>query len=178
MGGIAVDPASGDVFASMVYEDTASVEDPKPHYAKVVRLHSLDGGRTAATQATILDISGEPSGPSHQISNLTITPGGRLLIHNGDGLVPDTALDLDSARGKILRTTLAGEPIDSNPFFNPSDGIDTRDYIYAYGLRNPFGGAWRGSTGREYVVENGPSVDRLARVVRGRSYGFDGSDET
>ena len=60
VAGLALDPASGDLFASMVYEDTASAAVPKPHYSKVVRFHSTDGGRTAATQATVKDFFGEP----------------------------------------------------------------------------------------------------------------------
>ena len=43
---------TGDVIASMVYEDTSSAATPKPHYPTVVRFHSDDGGRTAASQTT------------------------------------------------------------------------------------------------------------------------------
>ena len=44
------------------------------------------------------------------------------------------------------------------------------------GLRNPFGGAWRAADGAQWEVENGPSVDRLAKVVAGRNYLWDGTD--
>jgi len=176
--GIVVDPASGDVFADMVYEDTNSTADPKPHYAKVVRFHSNDGGLTAATETTVLDMFGDLEGSSHQVSNLTIGPDGKLYVHNGDGLIPSTALDLNSFRGKILRMNFDGSPVSVNPFYNPSDGITAHDYIFAYGFRNPFGGAWRAADGSHYEVENGPSVDRFAKVVSGRNYGFDGSDSS
>lgn len=176
VAGIAVDPASGDVFASMVYEDTASTEVPKPHYAKVDRFHSTDGGRTAATRTTILDMPNDPTGQSHQISNLTIGPDGRLYIHNGDGFDPVAARDLDSFRGKVLRAELNGAPVPGNPFYDAADGIGARDYVFASGFRNPFGGAWRAANGRHYSLENGPKVDRLARVVAGRDYGWDGTD--
>ena len=51
-----------------------------------------------------------------------------------------------------------------------------RDYVFAYGLRNPFGGAWRASDGKHYEVENGPSVDRLAQMNRGVNYGWNNTD--
>jgi hypothetical protein len=64
----------------------------------------------------------------------------------------------------------------SNPFFSAADGISARDYVWAYGLRNPFGGAWRALDQSHYFVENGPSVDRFARAASGRNFAYDGSD--
>ncbi|HET8862732.1 MAG TPA: PQQ-dependent sugar dehydrogenase [Solirubrobacterales bacterium] len=168
--GLVVDPASGDVFAAMVYEDTSWPTDPKPHYAKVVRFHSHDGGLVAGGQETVLDMAGDRQGASRQISNLSIGPDGYLYVHNGDGGVLSSAQNLDDWRGKILRMTLGGEPVPTNPFYDPGDGIGARDYVYAYGFRNPFGGAWRAANGSHYEVENGPAVDRLARVDPGVNY--------
>src|SRR5690606_5874568 len=118
----------------------------------------------------------ETQGQSHQISNISIGPDGLLYVHNGDGFDSSTALDLNQYRGKILRMNLDGSPATNNPFYNPGDGITARDYIFAYGFRNPFGGAWRASDGEHYSVENGPSRDRLAQVNEGVSYGWNGSD--
>ncbi|HKG34918.1 MAG TPA: PQQ-dependent sugar dehydrogenase [Solirubrobacterales bacterium] len=171
--GLAVDPASGDVLASMLY---ASPSDPAAHYPKVVRLHSADGGVSAASRATILDMAGETQGPSHQVSNLSFGPDGKLYVHVGDGFVPQTAQDLSSFRGKILRVNVDGTAPADNPLYDASDGITARDYVLAYGLRNPFGGAWRAANGAHYEVENGPAVDRLVRVDPGVNYGYDGSD--
>jgi glucose/arabinose dehydrogenase len=171
--GITVDPASGDVFASMVYQSGASGQ---PHYPKVVRFHSDDGGKTAATRTTILDMFGEVQGASHQVSNLTIGPDGRLYVHNGDGFDSTTAQNLNSFRGKVLRMNLYGSAASNNRFYDASDGITARDYVFAYGFRNPFGGAWRAADSGHYAVENGPSVDRLARVVAGQNYGWDGTN--
>ena len=108
VGGMAIDPVSGDLFASMVYEDTASTANPKPHYSKVMRYHSTDGGMTAATQTVVKDFFGEPTEHSHQISNTTIGPDGKLYVHQGDGFDFTTALNLNSYRGKILRMNLDG----------------------------------------------------------------------
>lgn len=176
VSGIVVDPVSGDVFASMLYDSAPS---SGPHYPKVVRFHSNDGGRTAATQTTILDMVGEEQGQSHFISNLTIGPDGKLYVHMGDGFFTAMALNLDSFRGKILRMNLDGTAATDNPFYNASNGINSRDYIFAYGFRNPFGGCWRALDGKHYEIENGNSLnDRFAKVLPGVSYGWDGTDSS
>ncbi|HEX2267281.1 MAG TPA: hypothetical protein VHI97_03630 [Actinomycetota bacterium] len=69
MTGIVVDPATGDVFASMLYEAANGA-----HYPKVMRFHSNHSGSVAGSYRTILDMPGETQGQSHQISNLTIGP--------------------------------------------------------------------------------------------------------
>ena len=135
--GIVVDPASGDVFASLLYEDTASIESPKPHYPKVVRFESTDGGLTASSETTVLDMFGEKQGQSHQISTLTIGPDGYLYVHNGDGFSSSTAQNLDSFRGKVLRMALDGAALTDNPFYDAADGIAARDYVFSYGFRKP-----------------------------------------
>lgn len=172
--GICVDAPTGDVYASMLYSTNPS-NDSAPHYPKVVRFTSGDGGLTAATQTTILDMVGESQGQSHQISNLTIGPDGKLYVHMGDGFSVSTAQNLNSFRGKILRVNLDGSAPGDNPFYN-GPPITARDYVFALGFRNPFGGAWRTADGMHYEVENGPSRDRFAQVVAGRNYLWDGSD--
>ncbi|MDQ6631794.1 MAG: PQQ-dependent sugar dehydrogenase, partial [Verrucomicrobiota bacterium] len=176
--GIAIDPTNGDLFVSMLYEDTNSVANPKPHYPKVVRFQSNDGGLTAATQTIILNMFGETQGQSHQISNLSFGPDGKLYVHMGDGFDATKGQDTNSFRGKILRMNRDGSPATDNPFYNASNGITATDYIYAYGLRNPFGGAWRAADGFHYEVENGPNVDRFAKIVAGRNYLYTGSDSS
>ena len=174
--GIVVDPLTGDVFVTRVTA-TNPANPNGAHHPQVVRFTSNDGGRTAASSTVIRDMVGETQGQSHQISNLTIGPDdGLLYVHNGDGFDASTALNLDSYRGKILRMNLDGSAPTDNPFYNAGNGINARDYVYAYGLRNPFGGAWRAADGEHYEVENGPSTDRFARIIRGQSYGWNGTD--
>lgn len=168
--GLVVDPTNGDVIAAMLYDAGGQ------HYPKVVRFTSTDGGITASSVTTLLDMPGESQGQSHQISNLTFGPDGKLYVHNGDGFSTGTALNLESFRGKILRLEPDGSPVPDNPFYDAGNGITARDHIFAYGVRNPFGGAWRAADGLHYEVENGPSVDRFAQVVSGRNFGWTGSD--
>jgi glucose/arabinose dehydrogenase len=155
--GIVVEPVSGDVFASMVYEVGGYL------YGKVDRFHSTDGGHTAATQTTIF--SGVPAGPSHQIQALTIGPDGKLYVNTGDGLEPNEASNLADWRGKILRMNLDGSMPEDNPFPN--------SYVYASGFRNHFGAAWRPADGKLYISDNGPEYnDRLVKVNPGEDYGW------
>ncbi|MDA0947875.1 MAG: PQQ-dependent sugar dehydrogenase, partial [Planctomycetota bacterium] len=170
--GIDVDPNSGDVYASMLYNVGGT------RFPKVVRFTSVDGGRTAATQDTILDLAGEPQGQSHQISNLHFMPDGSLLVHNGDGFNASTGQNLNSARGKVLRILKNGSAYPLNPFFDPSDGLTDKDLVWSYGLRNPFGGDYRVSDGSQYCVENGPSVDRIIRIDGGVNYGWNGTNSS
>jgi glucose/arabinose dehydrogenase len=172
LAGIVVEPATGDLFVGLLRDSGG------PHFPRVLRLHSNDGGLTAATQTVVLDMPGEPQGQSHQISNLSIGPDGKLYVHMGDGFDASTGRNLASFRGKILRLELDGRPAADNPFHDARDGINARDHVWAYGLRNPFGGVWRPSTGVHYQVENGPSVDRLAAVTAGMNFGYDGTDQS
>lgn len=114
--------------------------------------------------------------PSHQISTLSIGPDGKLYVQIGDGNATPAAQDLTSVRGKILRVNLDGSAPTDNPFYNAADGITPTDLVFAYGFRNPFGGAWRSADGALWEVENGPNLDRLAKVVAGRNYLWDGTD--
>ena len=163
LAGIVVDPASGDVFAGASRRSPGVTDF---HFPRVIRLHSTDGGRTAATRTTILDFPNEPVGASHQISSLSIGPDGKLYVHIGDGQLTSPAQDMTSVRGKILRVNLDGSAPADNPFYYAADGLTATDLIYASGFRNPFGGAWRASDGALWEVENGPSIDRLGEGRR------------
>ena len=171
LAGLAVDPVTGDVFASLLNRG------PGGNEPRVVRFTSMDGGRTAASQITILFMPGEFQGQSHQISALEIV-GDKLYCHMGDGFNSGTAQNLNSYRGKILCMNLDGSAATTNPFYDASNGISARDYIFSYGVRNPFGGAWRASDGERYCVENGPTTDRFAKLVSGRNYRWNGSDSS
>jgi glucose/arabinose dehydrogenase len=178
--GIAVrrDPSNPEVYELYVgmLWDNGSPPGSAVHYPKVEKITSALGGLTLATRTVLLNMQPETQGQSHQISNISIGPDGKLYIHNGDGFDASKGQDLTSFRGKILRMNLDGTAPTDNPFYNVSNGITATDYVYAYGLRNPFGGAWRASDSKHYTVENGPSVDRMSQLVAGRNYLYDGSD--
>ena len=173
LGGIAVDPVSGDVFVTGVYWPDRTIWGLHP---RVLRLRASEDGLRAVAVETVIAFVDEAQAPSHQISNISFGPDGMLYVHVGDGAVHETAQDMTSIRGKILRLDRDGTPPPDNPFYDPAGGIDAADYVYALGLRNPFGGAWRAADQSLYSVENGPTTDRLAKIVAGRNYLWDGTD--
>ncbi len=172
--GICVQPGTGDVFASMLYQAPSN----GPVYGKVVRLRSSNGGVSATSQATVLDlgVTGEPQGAANPPSSVSFGPDGKLYVHVGDSASVPSAQDNASFRGKVLRLNPDGTAPSDNPFYSAVDGITATDYIQASGLRNAFGGAWRNTDGAHYMVEPGPSVDRISKLVRGRNYLWDGTD--
>src|SRR6185436_5291689 len=105
-------------------------------------------------------------------------PDGKLYVHVGDGAEHANAQNMATIRGKILRMNTDGTPPPDNPFYNAADGIGATDYIYALGMRNPFGGSWRAADQSLYSIENGPMTDRMAKIVAGRNYLWDGTDES
>lgn len=172
LAAIIVEPESGDLFATLVYDADPPNAVLRP---KVVRIRSSDGGLTASAVETVLAVDVFQA-PSHQISAVTLGPDRKLYVHIADGFKPELATDLTSPLGKILRINLDGSAPEDNPFYNASDGVGVTDFIYALGFRNPFGGSWRAADRSLYEVENGPATDRLAKVVAGRNYGWDGTD--
>jgi glucose/arabinose dehydrogenase len=174
VAGIVVEPTTGDLFVGMLYAVTTG--DPTQLRPKVVRMHSNDGGHTMATMTTLVTFPNEPQGQSHQISNITIGPDAKLYVHMGDGFDQTKGQDLTSARGKVLRLNFDGSSPADNPFYT---GANPRSQVWLYGLRNPFGGAWRYSDPsgpKHFTIENGPSNDRISMGVRGQNYLYDGSD--
>lgn len=169
--GLCIDEASGDLFAAMLYLGNDGLRHPR-----VQRFASSDGGLTASSATTILDLPDTVQGQSHQISNLQPLGDGTLLVHMGDGFQSLEAQNPKSYLGKILRIGLDGSVPTDNPFYDAADGIDAEDLTWALGVRNPFGGDLRDVDGLLYEVENGQSTDRIARVSPGINLNWLGSD--
>lgn len=171
LGGITIDPVSGDIIVTSVYQTDRESPWVSP---RVLRLQSDDGGYTAARVISLVEF-GDAQAPSHQISNVTFGPDDKLYVHVGSSF-SWVAQDLSTTDGKILRMNRDGSAPSDNPFYDAGDGINPKDYIFALGFRNPFGGAWRFADQSLYEVENGPATDRLAKVMAGRNYLWDGTD--
>jgi len=177
----AVDPNLYRLYVGMLWDNGAPPGGPN-HYPKVERLTSTAGGLALGSRTVLLNMQPETQGQSHQISNITIGPDGKLYVHMGDGFDASTGLNLDQYRGKVLRMNkdgspvATGDPAGANPFYNAGNGINARDYVWTYGHRNPFGGAWRVADGKHWIVENGNGIDRMVDLTAGASYGWSGSD--
>ena len=134
-----------------------------------------DNGRDQFNRIVILDYDGDrwtegkilldriPSAAYHHGGRLKIGPDNLLYITTGDATTPETAQDLTTLNGKILRMNLDGTIPNDNPFPN--------SYVYSYGHRNPQGLVWIGRT--LYASEHGQSAhDEVNQIKPGANYGW------
>ena len=80
---------------------------------------------------------------------------GTIMVQVGESQQAALSQDLDSPLGKILRVNPDGSIPTDNPFYDASDGLTWRDYIWSSGLRNPFAGDLHPTTGQYFVADVG-----------------------
>lgn len=171
MAGICLDSEHGYVFVSFVYHD----QDGQLRN-NIARFETVPGTFSTAPRGMIAftDIfAAHPSAQSHQIGPMAIHER-HLYVGVGDARAAILSRNIESPMGKILRMTLDGKPVPDNPFYQNDDVKIAANFVWAYGLRNPFSLAFAGS--RLFVADNGPGVDRFVEVVRNADYLYDGSD--
>ncbi|GBC70430.1 Aldose sugar dehydrogenase YliI [Candidatus Calditenuaceae archaeon HR02] len=112
-----------------------------------------------------------PAAPVHDGGRVKTGPDARLYITTGDAANPESAQDLNSTAGKILRIGIDGSIPSDNPFKDSP--------IYSYGHRNPQGISWRRGGEQLFATEHGPSGemglvanDEVNRIVPGGNYGW------
>lgn len=179
LAGICLDPENGYVFVTFVYQDRDMVLRNN-----VARFDTVPGtfSLKPVSMTAFTDIfSKEGSSPSHQIGPCQVSDGS-LFVAVGDGfdfifleeIDYKRSQNPDSLLGKILRMTLDGKPVRSNPYYVDDDITKARNYVWAVGFRNPFG--LKIVDGRVFAADNGPAVDRFIEVRKGENYLWDGSD--
>jgi len=135
-------------------------------YNKVVRYTEKDN---ALTDEIIL-VDKIPGAAWHDGGRLKFGPDEKLYITTGDAGNADSAQDLNSLSGKILRINSDGTIPSDNPF---SDSL-----IFSYGHRNPQGIDWDPVTGKLVISEHGPSGERgfahdeINVIEPGKNYGW------
>lgn len=173
--GVAVDPATGDLYVTTIYRQGDEL------FNKIVRLESDDGGRTAARVVDLLRMEGEATGTSHQIHGVIVGHDGMLYVAVGDGWNDNfRAADDAFFAGKVLRLRPDGRAPEDNPHFDRANPNAPVSYQWAKGLRNVFALAQRPGDDAVYLAENGVSIDRLLRVEAGDDHAYpfeDGSPE-
>ena len=93
-----------------------------------------------------------------------------IYISIGDRGRMESAQDLASHAGTIIRLNHDGTVPTDNPFVDNPDALDE---IYAYGVRNPQGLIWRSDRGELWSHEHGPQGGDEVNVIRaGRNYGW------
>jgi glucose/arabinose dehydrogenase len=171
MAGIALDPAHGYVFVSLAYHDRHRVLRNN-----IVRFQSEPGVFSLQSKGAIAftDLFDEGIAAITHQAGAMIVDGNTLLVGVGDGGQHFKSQQLTSILGKVLRMTLEGKPLPDNPFYEDDDVNTPANYVWAYGLRNPFGLSL--VNGRLFASENGFDMDRFLEIRRGVNYGWDGTD--
>lgn len=108
--------------------------------------------------------------PNHWGSRLVFRPDGTLFVTVGDRYVRrDSAQDLSTTIGKIVRITVDGAAPPDNPFVGRAGALPE---IWSYGHRNVQAAALD-ARGELWTVEHGPrGGDELNNPQPGRNYGW------
>ena len=180
LAGICLDPSKGYVCVTFTYQDEKGILRNN-----IIRFDSVPGtfslkpvSRTAFTEI----FADEYTSPSHQIGGCQIE-NGLVYVGVGDGHIPgglhkdvySGSQNIDTLQGKIIRMTTDGKPVEDNPYYVDDDAAKARNFVWATGLRNPFG--IKTASGRMYAADNGAgSMDRFLEINRGENYLWDGTE--
>jgi quinoprotein glucose dehydrogenase len=137
---------------------------------RVSRFREAAGRGTA--EEVVIDAL--PGALNHNGGRIIFGPDGMLYVSAGDAYHPMISQDLSSPGGAILRVTPEGRVPADNPWANTP--------IWARGLRNPNGLAFRPRDGTLFAGDNGPTSewvnprvfdrDELNLIRRGANYGW------
>ncbi len=171
LAGICLDPENGYVFVTFAYQDENNIlRNNMVRFEAEPETFSLKPKSTVDFTEVFVD---EQTTPSHQIGPCQVYDG-TVFVSVGDGHSFLKSQEVDSLLGKIIRMTTDGKPVSSNPFYVDDDVKKPRNYVWAYGLRNPF--SLKVADGRVFVGDNGLSSDRFLEVRKGVNYLWNGSN--
>lgn len=175
MLGMDYDPKDRQFFITLTYWD----DQNGVYHNRIERLALAEDGRSVADRHVLLDMAPEPTVASYQVQFIKLGPDDLLYVGVGTGGNKADPQNLDKFAGKILRMHKDGSPVDTNPFYDPYEGRIPRQYIYAFGCRNPFDIVFDPRNRIPYVSDVGPGIDRILRLEAGVNYcfGFGGEDQ-
>ena len=168
---ITLEPERGYIFVSFTYRDPHNILrngmvrfdcEPQVFGLKPLRTH-------LNTELFKQDISLV----THQIGSMVLD-GTNLMVSVGDGGQHFKCENVDSTLGKLLRMTLDMKPVRDNPYYEDDDPLRPVNYVWASGLRNPFGLTRVGD--RYFATENGFDIDRFLEIRQADNFHWDGHD--
>lgn len=125
-----------------------------------VERYQLEGNQLKLRQVILQGIVGAPN---HDGGRIAFGPDGYLYVTTGDAQNENSAQNIKSLNGKILRVRDDGSIPADNPFGNA---------VYSYGHRNPQGLTWD-KDGQLWATEHGQSaLDELNLIGKGKNYGW------
>jgi aldose sugar dehydrogenase len=163
--GIAMDPKFEQNRFFYLY---ATMRGPEGAQNEVQRFRLSEDGSSARLDRVLL--SGIPAAQYHDGGRLRFGPDGMLYVGTGDAGRPESAHDLGSLSGKILRMTRDGGIPEDNPFRGR--------LVFVRGVRNPAAFTFA-PDGALIVADHGPSGemgrtghDEISRARAGNDLGW------
>ena len=176
MMGVEVDPD----FAKnrLIYVYSSSKLDGKLNN-RLMRMKVDDTFTNVSERTDIVpDVNYKPAASKHPFGGPGAHNGGRVRFSPLDGFIYVTTGDNHLGVGPQSPTIIAGKVLridrdgKAAPDNKPPAGFDKR--VYAYGLRNPQGIAFRPGDSRPFIAENGPwHSDEVTALVNGGNGGWD-----
>jgi glucose/arabinose dehydrogenase len=173
LAGLCLEPQRGYVFVTFAYQDEAGILRNNMIRFET-KLHTFALQPTGQTSFTEVFLPYE-SGLAHHIGPCQIKDD-LLYVSVGEAWQARLTQDLTTMHGKLIRMTLDGKPVPSNPFYEDGDTQKAINYVWAYGLRNPFGLKMVGD--RLFAADNGQHIDRFIEIRQGENYLWNGNDKT
>jgi glucose/arabinose dehydrogenase/fibronectin type 3 domain-containing protein len=193
--GFAFDPDfanNGYVYMTYTYENAGNPNSSAERTSRLVRVTASSVNPDVALPASETVIMGsvgtppcsaQPAGAdcipadggSHTIGSVVFAEDGTMFVGVGDGSDGDflalRSQDLNSVNGKILRINKDGTAPADNPFYDGTNSI--RSKVWLYGVRNPFRFAQQPGTERLMFGEVGWNTWEEVNVgVKGANYGW------
>ena len=158
---IALDP--GFVDNNTVYLSYAE-GNPGKNQTAVAR--AVLSGSSLVDVEVIFRVTPAKDTPVHYGARLAFMRDGSLLLTTGDGFdYRESAQDIESGLGKVIRINTDGSAAAGNPF-------PEAPYVWSYGLRNPQGLAVA-RDGTVFLHEHGPAGgDEVNVLEAGANYGW------
>jgi glucose/arabinose dehydrogenase len=141
-----------------------------PAHNRVIRFTANGDVVLSSSGRVILELNSLSTATNHNGGAVHFGPDGKLYIAVGDNAKGSNAQNLGNLLGKILRINSDGTIPTDNPFIQSTTA---RHEIWAYGVRNPFTFAFRGTTSFMYINDVGENTWEEINLGQARAnYGW------